>query len=156
MRDNNVVGALEKRISPKKGNARRYILFVVCSFQFCPSISWLWSGKKNYDTVRGAYLEGEPVYPEAKIYNQTHIQICVRNVECILGYFVPTLVLCNDWKPTKPATARHLPANARLTYESMRVSHSSEICSRIASLLCGFNRYRALEIDEEIELVWRW
>lgn len=48
-------------------------------------------GLANFDTVRGAYLEGAPVYPEAMIFKLTHIQICVRNPECILGYFVPVL-----------------------------------------------------------------
>ena len=47
------------------------------------------NGRGDFDTVRGAYIEGKPVYPEAKIFEQTHIQICVRNPDCILGYFVP-------------------------------------------------------------------
>jgi len=54
-------------------------------------------------------------------------------------------VLCNDWKPTKSATAWHLSANARLTYESMRVSRSSWICSFTVCLLSGFNCNRLLE-----------
>lgn len=42
-----------------------------------------------FDTVRGAFYEGEPVFPGAEIYDQTHIQICVRNLASILGYFAP-------------------------------------------------------------------
>ncbi len=42
-----------------------------------------------YDTVRGAFWEGGPIYPGARIEKKTHIQVCVRNPECIKGYFKP-------------------------------------------------------------------
>jgi hypothetical protein len=42
-----------------------------------------------FDTVRGAYIEGEPIYRGATLYAQTHIQLCVRNPNCIKGYFNP-------------------------------------------------------------------
>jgi len=44
-----------------------------------------------FDTVRGAFLEGEPVFPGTTISAETHIQIAVRNVDCILGVFRPNL-----------------------------------------------------------------
>ena len=47
-------------------------------------------GYGNFDTVRGAFIEGEPIYDGAKIFNETHIQVCVRNPNCISGYFLPT------------------------------------------------------------------
>lgn len=40
-----------------------------------------------YDTVIGALWEGEVLYPNAGITDKNHIQICVRNPECIRGYF---------------------------------------------------------------------
>lgn len=43
----------------------------------------------EYDSVRGAFLEGERVYPGAGFRTHTHIQICVRNENCIKGYFKP-------------------------------------------------------------------
>ena len=43
----------------------------------------------NFDTVRGAFIEGKQVYPGAKIYDRTHIQVCVRNMACIHGFFLP-------------------------------------------------------------------
>ena len=46
-------------------------------------------GYGNFDTVRGAFIEGEPIYPGAKIFGHTHIQVCVRNPDCISGYFLP-------------------------------------------------------------------
>jgi hypothetical protein len=46
---------------------------------------------KQYDTVRGAFLEGSPVYPGAGFSRESHIQIAVRNSSCILGVFHPNL-----------------------------------------------------------------
>jgi hypothetical protein len=48
-------------------------------------------GTKPYDTIRGSFFEGDPVYPNAGVYKKNHIQICIRNSECILGYFIPKL-----------------------------------------------------------------
>ena len=42
-----------------------------------------------YDTVRSAFPEGDPIYDGCAIPDQTHIQICLRNPACILGYFLP-------------------------------------------------------------------
>lgn len=45
-----------------------------------------------YDTVRGAFPEGKPLYPGARIMEQTHVQICVRHPRrSIRGYFRPLL-----------------------------------------------------------------
>lgn len=42
-----------------------------------------------YDSVRAAFWEGEDLYPSAGFKRQNHIQICVRNHDCIKGYFRP-------------------------------------------------------------------
>ncbi len=42
-----------------------------------------------YDTVRGAFWEGDELYPNAGIRKKSHIQIAVRNTACIKGYFRP-------------------------------------------------------------------
>lgn len=47
------------------------------------------AGLESYDSVRGAFLEGGPTYPGAKFKSHTHIQICVRQTQCIKGYFQP-------------------------------------------------------------------
>ena len=44
-------------------------------------------GRVSYDTVRGLFPEGDPVYPGALFRDKTHVQIAVRNPECILGVF---------------------------------------------------------------------
>lgn len=39
------------------------------------------------DTVRSVFQEGGALYPSSGFHKQTHIQICVRNPDCIRGYF---------------------------------------------------------------------
>jgi hypothetical protein len=46
-------------------------------------------GLPAYDTVRGAFPEGEAIYDTCEIRDRTHIQIAVRNERCIIGYFLP-------------------------------------------------------------------
>ncbi len=47
--------------------------------------------KTSYDTVRGVFWEVQDLYPNAGFKEKNHIQICVRNVACIKGYFIPRL-----------------------------------------------------------------
>jgi len=47
------------------------------------------TGGKTFDTVIGTFLEGKEIYPGAGMRDKTHTQICVRNPDCILGYFNP-------------------------------------------------------------------
>lgn len=42
-----------------------------------------------YQTVRGFFVEGEALYEGAGLRNQDHIQLCVRDTDCIVGYFLP-------------------------------------------------------------------
>ena len=49
-------------------------------------------GERNeppIDTVRGAFIEGSPIYRGAGFRAKNHIQLCVRNLSCIKGYFRP-------------------------------------------------------------------
>jgi hypothetical protein len=43
--------------------------------------------KPGFDSVRGVFVEGDPLYPGAGVHKFNHIQICVRRPECIKGYF---------------------------------------------------------------------
>ena len=45
--------------------------------------------KKYYDSVRGVFFEGAESYPSAGFREKNHIQICIRNPNCIKGYFIP-------------------------------------------------------------------
>lgn len=41
----------------------------------------------EYDSTRGVFTEGKELYPDAGFKEKSHIQICVRNPNCIKGYF---------------------------------------------------------------------
>ena len=42
-----------------------------------------------FDTVRGMFVEGEPLYAGGGFGRRSHVQIAVRDSKSILGYFVP-------------------------------------------------------------------
>ncbi|MDR6564520.1 MULTISPECIES: hypothetical protein [unclassified Arcicella] len=44
---------------------------------------------KHFDTVRGVFTEGGPAFEGAGIQIKNHIQICIRNLNCIKGFFIP-------------------------------------------------------------------
>jgi hypothetical protein len=44
---------------------------------------------KPFDSVRGVFVEGEELYPGAGFNAKNHIQLCVRNPNCIKGFFDP-------------------------------------------------------------------
>ena len=42
-----------------------------------------------FDSVRAVFFEGKELYPNAGFRDKNHIQIAVRNPNCIKGYFIP-------------------------------------------------------------------
>lgn len=42
-----------------------------------------------FDTVRGIFTEGGPAFEGAGIQSKNHIQVCIRNFNCIKGFFLP-------------------------------------------------------------------
>ncbi len=60
----------------------------------CAVIETLYSinkiiGAPEYNSVRGVFWEGDRLYPGAGFADKNHIQICIRNNNCIKGYFLP-------------------------------------------------------------------
>lgn len=51
---------------------------------------------ESFDSVRGVFVEGDPIYKGAGIREKTHIQICIRNPNCIKGYFAP-MAIDSNW-----------------------------------------------------------
>lgn len=47
------------------------------------------NGIRQFDSVRGAFWEGNEVYPTAGFREKSHIQLCICNPDCILGLFLP-------------------------------------------------------------------
>lgn len=46
------------------------------------------SGERPFDTVVGYFPEGGALYPGAAVRRFDHIQICVRNPDCLVGCFL--------------------------------------------------------------------
>lgn len=44
---------------------------------------------KEFDSARGVFIEGGPAFPGAGVQKKSHIQICIRNMDCIKGFFLP-------------------------------------------------------------------
>ena len=42
-----------------------------------------------FDSVRGVFVEGNNLYPTSGFNEKNHIQICIRNPNCIKGFFLP-------------------------------------------------------------------
>jgi hypothetical protein len=47
------------------------------------------TAQQPYDSVRGVFWEGDKLYENAGFREKDHIQICVRNPNCIKGFFLP-------------------------------------------------------------------
>ncbi|MDR1369714.1 MAG: hypothetical protein LBJ72_06270 [Dysgonamonadaceae bacterium] len=43
----------------------------------------------KFDSVRGVFWEGKDLYPGAGMKEKNHIQICIRNINCIKCFFIP-------------------------------------------------------------------
>jgi len=56
-------------------------------------------GLPLFDSVRAVFFEGKELYPNAGFRDKNHIQIAVRNPNCIKGYFIPRNI---DPKYPKP------------------------------------------------------
>ncbi len=47
------------------------------------------NNEQPYDSVRGVFWEGSELYPNAGFREKDHIQLCIRNPNCIKGFFNP-------------------------------------------------------------------
>lgn len=46
-------------------------------------------GREPFDTIRCAFEEGKPIYPNSNFHTRQHIEICVVNPAMIQSYFLP-------------------------------------------------------------------
>lgn len=44
---------------------------------------------EQYETIRAGFWEGKEIYDTAGFREKNHIQICVRNLDNIIGFFLP-------------------------------------------------------------------
>jgi len=47
---------------------------------------------REYDSVRGVFWEGQVLYENAGFREKDHIQICIRNPNCVKGFFIPRVL----------------------------------------------------------------
>jgi hypothetical protein len=47
------------------------------------------NGQPPFDSVRSVFYEGDELYPNAGFREKDHVQICIRNPNCIKGFFLP-------------------------------------------------------------------
>ncbi|MBV7534110.1 hypothetical protein [Chitinophaga sp. sic0106] len=47
------------------------------------------NGLPPFDSVRHAFMEGPALYENSGFREKTHVQICIRNLHCIQGCFLP-------------------------------------------------------------------
>ena len=85
----DIAGKKIKQNRDVKGNSDLLLRFLDCAV-----IEHLHQHRKTnnqipFDTVRGVFLEGEPIYETSGFREKSHIQICVRNPNCIKGFFEP-------------------------------------------------------------------
>ena len=50
------------------------------------------SNQPAYDSVRGVFTEAQPIYSNSGFLEKSHIQLCVRNPNCIKGFFEPRAI----------------------------------------------------------------
>lgn len=72
-----------------KGNTDLLVRDLDCAVIECIHSYNKENGIEPYDSVRGVFIEGGEIYPNSGFRDKTHIQICVRNPNCIKGYFRP-------------------------------------------------------------------
>ena len=55
----------------------------------CAVLNYLYASmpEPKFQTVRGVFIEGPPLFPGAFIHARTHVQIAVRDLSCIKGVF---------------------------------------------------------------------
>lgn len=86
------VGIKERPALPQNKNAGSSDADLVMRYLDCAVINHLHKLRKDknlpeFDTVRGAFHEGKELFPGSRIMEKTHIQIAVRNPDCIIGVF---------------------------------------------------------------------
>ncbi|MBQ7069258.1 MAG: hypothetical protein IJM82_08845 [Synergistaceae bacterium] len=78
--------SLGEPIRQNKGETGRFRDCAVINFLHALNES---TGEENFDSVRCLFREGNPLYENSGFYRQTHIQICIRNPNCIKAVFDP-------------------------------------------------------------------
>ncbi|HEY9260081.1 hypothetical protein [Chitinophaga sp.] len=77
---------VNKYVSGSKDTLLRHLDYAVIEHLHKTRIA---ENLRPYDSVRSVFIEGNELYPGAGFRDKNHIQICIRNPNCIKGYFNP-------------------------------------------------------------------
>lgn len=80
--------SLPENISPS-GSVDLLLRYLDCTVIEMLHLERIATNKKPFDSVRSSFIEGKPVSPNAGFYTKSHTQLCIRNPNCIKGYFLP-------------------------------------------------------------------
>jgi hypothetical protein len=74
-----------------KGQSEFLLRYLDCAVVNTIHEALIEDGDIPFDSVRGGFPEGEEVYPGSAFHMKDHIQISVRNPNCIKGFFWPRM-----------------------------------------------------------------
>jgi hypothetical protein len=74
---------------PKSGSHDRDLRYLDCAVIEYTHSFLKRENQYPFDSVRAAFIEGDPIYPGAGFNDKTHIQLCIINPDCIKGFFLP-------------------------------------------------------------------
>lgn len=79
-----LISSLDRENIPRPANTRRGAHFLDRWIidEYCFLVEQL-QDTEPFETVRGCFPEGEPLYEGSKLFSKTHVQIAVRNPRCI-------------------------------------------------------------------------
>lgn len=88
-----------KKIKPNVGGTDKVMRYLDCGvIELTSTMVKDFDEKFAFDSVRGVFWEGEDLYPGAGFKAKNHIQIAIRNPNCIKGFFLPK-DLNKDFRP---------------------------------------------------------
>lgn len=79
-----------------KGNSDLLLRYLDCAVIESLHAERADNNDQSYDSVRGVFFEGRPIYETSGFMEQSHIQLCIRNPNCIKGFFAPKEI-DTDW-----------------------------------------------------------
>lgn len=81
--------SLPENISPAAYAHKNDLLFRNLDCLVINSLHVTQDETRPFDSVKGIFTEGGELYKNAGFREKNHIQICIRNPNCIKGYFLP-------------------------------------------------------------------
>ena len=79
---------MPQNIDHPKEKGDKVLRYLDCAVIELMHITMKKNNMTSFDSIRAAFIEGNPIYPDAGFNERTHIQICIINPNCIKGIFL--------------------------------------------------------------------